>query len=213
MSVQHEWSLMNILFLYNTQTNSDWFYFSRLGLLRFTWRTKKGDYDVSMLMFCCEYFSSVITLVTPQPHASKLLVARCTDWVWFFTMACNDKLNLKHDGKIKIGLIRAKRHLCNYGQLLVDLDSNLVDNSLPTIDWLPALIICYDPNSLPRLLYIHEPTGIPVTRASSGPSLSISTAWGNCSHGGTLPLATHDKSRVVPPIRQITPKKQKNPKN
>ena len=91
-------------------------------------------------------------------------------------MACNYKLNLKHDGKIKIGLIRAKRHLCNYGQLQVDLDSNLVENSLQTIDWLPALIICYGPNSLPRLLYIHEPTGIPVTRASSGPSLSISTA-------------------------------------
>ena len=113
MSVQHVWSLINILFLYNTQTNSDWLYFSWLGLLRFTWHTKKGDYDVSMLMFCCEYFSSVITLMTPQPHASKLFVTRCTDWVWFFTMACNDKLNLKHDGKIQIRLIRAKRHLCN----------------------------------------------------------------------------------------------------
>ena len=68
-------------------------------------------------------------------------------------------------------------------QLLVDLDSNLVDNSLQTIDWLSALIICYGPNSLARLLYIHEPTGIPVTntRASNGPSLSISTARGNCS--------------------------------
>ena len=27
--------------------------------------------------------------------------------------ACNDKLNLKHDGKIQIRLIRAMRHLCN----------------------------------------------------------------------------------------------------
>ena len=54
--------------------------------------TKKGDYDVSMLMFCCEYFSSVI---------NSLLYS------------CDDKLDLRRDGKIQIRLIRAKRHLCN----------------------------------------------------------------------------------------------------
>ena len=71
---------------------------------------KKADYDVSMLMFCFEYLSSVMT---PQPHASKLFVTRCNDCVLFFTMACNYKLNLKHNGNIQIRLIRAKRHLCN----------------------------------------------------------------------------------------------------
>ena len=90
-SVQRVCNLMNILFLYDTQTNSNWFYYSQRGLLRFTC-TKKGHYDVSMLMFCFEYFSSVI---------NSLLYS------------CNDKLYLKHDGKIQIRLIRAKRHLCN----------------------------------------------------------------------------------------------------